>query len=44
MKQHHKPSGDTEQVTGFFCPKHEAVVHDDNYCKYVCDRRGVNCD
>jgi hypothetical protein len=44
MKQFHKPSWDDEHGYGFFCPTQEAVIHDDNYCKYVCERRGVRCE
>jgi hypothetical protein len=29
---------------GFFCPRKDAMITDERYCRHVCDRQGVNCE
>jgi hypothetical protein len=29
---------------GFYCPRKDALITDERYCRNVCDRQGVNCE
>jgi hypothetical protein len=28
----------------FYCPRKDGIIHDLNYCKYVCPRKGLRCE
>jgi hypothetical protein len=34
----------TTLYDGFYCPRRDATITDERYCRHVCDRHSVNCE